>query len=325
MNDVARLAGVSRGTVSNYINGQNVRTASAAKIETAIKQLHYVPNASAKALKTNRSEYVVLIIPQVNTPFFANLSYAIQMALNQVGYKMILCNSNSEPKEELEYIEMAKAQKVAGIITMSYSEISDLIPADIPLVAIEKKVSDHFPLIVADNYAGGQLAAKQLIDSGAKNLLFASLAPVVNVSAQRQQGFIDYCITHQMSYTRCLAHNEQTILAEFKAFIQQHLHADQFEFDGIFADADEFAGDMWHLLLQQGIRIPQDVQIIGFDAAQVYPRQPIALASIRQPITQMAKLAVQYLTQRLPKNGESRRKYQPTIVPISFSAGLTTR
>ena len=75
MNDVARVAGVSRGSISNYINGRRTKPATQLKIEAAIEQLNYVPNATARALKTNKSNYVVLIIPTVNTPFFSELSY----------------------------------------------------------------------------------------------------------------------------------------------------------------------------------------------------------------------------------------------------------
>ncbi|MFT9022266.1 MULTISPECIES: hypothetical protein [Lactobacillaceae] len=78
-------------------------------------------------------------MPTVNTPFFSELSYFIQIELNKFGYKMILCNSNSNYQEEIEYIEMANTQKVAGVITMSYSDISELVAPSIPLVAIEKK------------------------------------------------------------------------------------------------------------------------------------------------------------------------------------------
>ncbi|WP_057876218.1 LacI family DNA-binding transcriptional regulator [Liquorilactobacillus aquaticus] len=326
MNDVSRLAGVSRGTVSNYINGLKVRSAAQMRIEKAIKELNYVPNAAARTLKTNRSNYVVLIIPMVNTPFFSELSYRMQLILKENGYKMILCNSNNRPQEEIEYIQMAKKQKVAGIITMSYADIRKLVPPDIPLVALENKVADFFPLIISDNYRGGILAAEKLHTLGAKRLLFISRAPVKNVSLAREKGFKDYCMKNDIECTCFVAENKVTFVDDFHDFIKANMTEKKFRYDGVFSDSDEYASDFWYLLLRQKIAVPEEVQIIGFDAARVYPRQKIAISSIRQPVAEIAKQAVKGLKGQLAEADNSHKKlYQPLVLPVSFIQGQTTK
>ncbi|KRL38160.1 transcriptional regulator [Liquorilactobacillus uvarum DSM 19971] len=324
MNDVSHLAGVSRGTVSNYINGLRVRPAAQKQIEKAIKELNYVPNAAARTLKTNRSNYVVLIIPMVNTPFFSELSYCMQLILKKSGYKMILCNSNNCPQEEIEYIQMAKKQKVAGIITMSYADIREIVPPDIPLVALENKVADFFPLIVSDNYQGGELAAAKLHVLGAGRLLFISKAPVKNVSLDREKGFKDYCNRNGVEYTRFVAKDKGNFTDDFQDFIKKNLVNKKFKYDGVFSDSDEYASDFWYLLLKQKIAVPEEVQIIGFDAAKIYPRQKIALSSIRQPITEIAKQAVLGLEKQLNNNSQ-KKLCQPLVLPVSFMQGQTTK
>ncbi|WP_057743102.1 LacI family DNA-binding transcriptional regulator [Liquorilactobacillus capillatus] len=325
MNDVSRLAGVSRGTVSNYINGARVRPAAQVKIEKAIKELHYVPNAAARTLKTNRSNYVVLIIPMVNTPFFAELSYRVQRTLKKYGYKMILCNSNSHPQEEIEYIQMAKMQKVAGIITMSYADIKELVPPGLPLVALEKKVTDAFPLIISDNYQGGCLAAAKLHELGANKLLFISKAPVKDVSLIREQGFNDYCEKKEIQHERFIAGDNDHFVDDFHKFITENLREKDFKYDGVFSDSDEYASDFWYLLLERGIAVPEEVQIIGFDAARVYPRQQIALSSIRQPVIEIAEQAVKGLREQLENDAVHDKSYQPLILPVTFVQGRTTK
>ena len=112
MNDVAKKAGVSRGTVSNYINNVKIKESSKQKIEEAIKELGYIPNIAARELKTNKASNVVFILPTVLNPFFSELTYYLQLELKKIGKKMLLCNSHDDYLTEIEYIEMAKQNKV---------------------------------------------------------------------------------------------------------------------------------------------------------------------------------------------------------------------
>ena len=112
MNDVAKKAGVSRGTVSNYINNVKIKESSKQKIEEAIKELGYIPNIAARELKTNKASNVVFILPTVWNPFFSELTYYLQLELKKIGKKMLLCNSHDDYLTEIEYIEMAKQNKV---------------------------------------------------------------------------------------------------------------------------------------------------------------------------------------------------------------------
>ena len=116
INDVAQLANVSRGTVSNYINGITIREENKAKIEKAIAELKYVPNARARELKTSKTSTVVLIVPTTWSPFFAELVYRMQVELDRIGFKMILANSHADPDEEEEILRMASLNQVTGVL-----------------------------------------------------------------------------------------------------------------------------------------------------------------------------------------------------------------
>ncbi|WP_348534591.1 substrate-binding domain-containing protein [Leuconostoc litchii] len=251
------------------------------------------------------------------------MTYYIQRQLNNFGYKMILCNSNSDYIEEIEYIEMANTQKVAGVITMSYSDISNLISPTIALVSIEKNISKNFPTIISDNYTGARLGAEQLHKRGLKKILFVSKLPIKDVSETRQQGFMDYCQENNLHYDMILAEDKKDFIEDYDRFIAQHLIGGKFEFDGIFSDTDEYASDFWHLLMKHNVSVPNDVQIIGFDAAKIYPRQPVFLSAIRQPIEEIAIISVYKLLDQIDGNPIAENDLI-TRLPMSFKEGITT-
>ncbi|GBG94070.1 LacI family transcriptional regulator [Ligilactobacillus salitolerans] len=325
MDDVSKEAHVSRGTVSNYINGKPVKADNVEKIKKAIEKLDYVPNASAQSLKRNRSDYVVFIIPRVNTPFFSQLTNDIQLALREMNLKMILCVSESEAQKEMIYIQMAKSQKVAGIITISYSDIEDLVPADIPLVALEKQVSNFFPLIISDNFRGGQIAAQKLVEGNSSKLLYIAQKPEYEAGANRRKGFVDYCERNQISYQTFFSKNKKMPQQDFQEFIEENLENQHFKYDGVFCETDEFAFSFWGALKEQGIKVPQDVQVIGFDGIRVFPRQEPILASIKQPTNLIAKFAVEYLMNLIDSGHERNEEFEPLVLPVSYIPGKSVR
>ncbi|MGX7196382.1 LacI family DNA-binding transcriptional regulator [Enterococcus olivae] len=325
MNDVAQLAGVSRGTVSNYINGVKVKEDSQKKIQAAIDELNYVPNVTARELKMNRSNLVVFIIPSTLTPFFAELTHEMQQALRKENFKMLLCNSNNEIKEELEYIQMGKEQKVAGIITISYSDLAPYLTTDLPIVSIEKKLSDTTPCVSPENYEGGALAAAKLIEKGSRQLLLITRSTektAINYG-KRAQGFIDYCQKQGVSYTIFAStHHEDKFYPELAAFLTAE-HQKGFAYDGIFAVADQYADFSLTTLEELGYQIPQAIQIIGFDGGKMYPEQQRFISSIRQPIPLIVEQCIVSLKKLLKQ--KKKRPSATVYLPVYYIKGKTTR
>lgn len=324
MNDVAKLAGVSRGTVSNYINGVTIKAASQESIRAAIAELNYIPNTAARQLKTSRSNLVVFIIPTTRTPLFAELTYKVQQELQERGFKMILCNSNNDIKEELEYIQMAKMQKAAGIITMSYSDSLVHVSSDLPVVSIEKQITDMIPCISSDNYQGGRIAAAQLHHSGAKKLLMVTRLTEKTKSnfGIRVKGFEDYCLEHQLQYHLfSVPVHEKEFYNRLDAFLRKE-YASNIAYDGIFTVADQYADFTENVLRSLGMTTPDQVQIIGFDGGKMYPDQPRHISSIRQPVDEIATMCIEKLEGML--RGDDVSAPSLTLLPVKFVQGQTT-
>lgn len=319
MNDVAKAAGVGRGTVSNYINGQNVRDKTKKKIQKAIDELGYIPNLQARELKTAKNSTVVLIVPTSWTPFFSELVYKMQMELNQKGYRMILANSQNDSAAEEEILKMASLNQVSGVITMSYSDVYNFINVgkNLNLVSIERYVSEDVPLITSDSYNGGQLAAKKLIEMGAKRfLLLRREVNRTNATDIRTKGFLDYINGKHYPVDVFEASLKDSYRDEYEEYIKSHYSQGTIPFDGIFAVTDEYGKVAQSTLRKIDSTILDRVHIIGFDGAKVSQETPITLDSIRQPVDEIVKSSVTVLLEMI--NGAPIRKNYKKVIPVSF-------
>lgn len=331
INDVAKAAGVSRGSVSNYLNDHPVSERIKSKIELAIKELDYIPNSAARDLRARGSRFVVFIIPTVWESFFAELTYYMQAALTNQGYKMILCVSNSEFKKEQEFIALAESQMAAGIISISYSQMNEHVSQQMPLVSIEKEPTGKFPMVSSDNYQGGELAAQRLIALDCDQLLYIGGENLSSGAMEkRRSGFTDYCEEHGRQFS-------EVGLSSFKRYakVRSELQAafnemqDKGELDnlGIFSSTDEYATLAHRILIEMGIVVPEQVQIIGYNGSRTSVEEAPVLTSIRQPVRELCDEAVNQLIKRIDeiKSGSISNNVAREYLPVAIQQGETTQ
>lgn len=324
INDVAKLAGVSRGTVSNVINNVKVREESYIAVKKAIEELGYVPNQYARALKTNKTNTIALILPTIWNPFFSELTFYVEKEARKKGYKLLLCNSNDDYKIELMYIAMAKENKVDGIISITYSDIEAYISSNIPIVTLERYFGDDTPFITSDNISGGRMAAEKLVEAGCKKITCIGRSSIKNIGVkERAVGFKNYCDENNISYDVFYSNNSDEIKENFDKWVEKYLEENfskEKKFDGIFTVTDRYATIIINKLNEYGLKIPDDVQIIGFDGAKSYKNEVTKITTIRQPIEKIAETAVNSLNNLI--NGEAVSKH--IVLPVSFIQGETT-
>ncbi|MFU2203319.1 LacI family DNA-binding transcriptional regulator [Streptococcus hyovaginalis] len=323
--DVAKLAEVSVGTVSKYLNGFKVKEKTRIAVEQAIQALSYEPNIYAKGLKTNRTNSVVLLIPSVWHPFFSELTYYIEQALRKKGIKLILCNTRDNLDAEIEYVTMARQNKVDGIIAITYSNIDEYITSDMAVVSIDRFFSANIDFISSDNYHGGYQGAEILAQSGSTNLAYVGHgSSYANDTTARLDGFKDYCEVHGIPYHLCYGEGALDDYQEQLMTFVDQIASGKLSIDGILTASDTHALRVYELLKQRGIQIPEDIQLIGFDGSQQSQSVPIFLSSIRQNVPVIAQEAVSCLLKRI-NDGNDNHPVVHKKVPISFLKGQTTR
>lgn len=319
MKDVARDAGVALGTVSKVFNGIPVGEDYRRRVEEAARALGYQVNNYARALKTNRTQTVALILPNVTDPFFSKLAGSVCNALNRRNYRMLLTLSDADPDAEQQCVRMVEQNKVDGIIGLTYNpalEISD----SVPFVSIDRYFSPSVPCVSSDNFGGGQLAARKLMELGCTHLLFLRIGSDVPGEAdKRGDGFQSACQQAGVAYEMLRLRNEEGY-APMLDFLRARLRDGQPSFDGIFCNTDKLAFHVCEMLSTLGVSVPDAVQVIGFDGIRVFGSEALYCSTIVQPIEQIAETAVDILLQE-------DRSHLPSLIclPVSYVSGGTTK
>lgn len=322
MKDVAREAGVALGTVSKVVNGIPVGDAYRIRVEKAIKKLGYVVNSYAQGLKASRTYTVALLIPNTIEPFFALLTHHINQELLRRSYRMLLCTTDSDAgleQQEQQYITMVQQNKVDGIIGLTYNP-NLVIDENIPFVSIDRAIGPRIPCVACDNYAGGQLAAEKLYELGCRNVAFLRIGSSLNNEPnKRKAGFENGCQAKGLAYEMKIL-DDGDPWDEFDRFIEEHIQDGKLTFDGFFCVTDRIARYVIQVLNCLKIRIPEDVQVIGFDGVRILGDGAYLCSTIVQPAQEIAEVCVSLLLQ-------DNMPAKPPLVclPVSYGYGGTTK
>jgi LacI family transcriptional regulator len=317
--DVANLAGVGVGTVSRVINNHaNVTPETLKKVNDAIKQLNYIPNEVARNFKMQKSKMVALLLPSIWHPFFSELAFYIEDQLDREGFKLMLCNSGGRPDKELYYLDMLNQNKVAGIIGITYNDIEENVSTDIPIISIDRHFGKTITTVTSDNYEGGRIALRELVKAGAKKAAYLGItSSAYSEVILRKDGFVDEANIHGLEYVT-FEENGDVYEDEvyFERFFQKHG-----DIDGVFANTDLLAAKYIKRAKERGIRIPEDVKVIGYDGIQDNDLFHPILSTIRQPVEEMGRMSVNLLLRKIEGEELEKEIYR---IPIMYRQGETT-
>ncbi|MFC2730329.1 MAG: LacI family DNA-binding transcriptional regulator [Pauljensenia sp.] len=312
--DVARLAGVSKNTVSRYLNERGyISDKTRRAIASAIDELHYQPNQIARSLYTRRTNLVGLVIPNVEHPFFAAVTSRIEDELDSRGYKMILCNTLHSTRKERQYIDMLTANKVDGIIIGSHSIDIDYSEVAAPVVALDRYLADDIPVVASDHAEGGRIAAQAFIDRHCHKVaqLVAS-GRVRTPSNLRHEAFAN---AMRLNGITCITHELQLNQFQYSTYVETAKQVlDEYPgLDGVFS-ADPVAVAVQQEALRRGMCVPDDLFVYGYDgtylAEAVYPQLP----SIAQDYSALARQVVEVLLLQIAGDALERLEY---VVPLA--------
>lgn len=296
--DVAALAGVSPTTVSRVLNNRGYLSQKTKdNVARAIEELNYHPNEVARSLLGSRTHVVGIIVPTVANPFFGEVAAALENALANKGYRALLCNSQGQAERERDYLRQLEGRRVDGLITGAHNQsIEEYSTARLPIVMVDRQLAAHIPNVRADNFEGGRLATQLLLDRGCRNpvLVTSTLGPGNAREAGYRAALADAGIepaaisvkfgTPEPAYSQIL----HAGLEDYKDTI-----------DGVFATDDLTACAVAGWARANGLRVPEDLKIVGFDGTSAVRAAAPWLSTVRQPIEQIAQTAVDLLVARI--------------------------
>lgn len=322
INDVAQYAGVSKNTVSRYLNNRGyISQMTREKIRNAINVLQYHPNQIARSLYSSRTNLVGLVIPDVTQPFFSTMTACIEDQLDRRGYKMILCDTKDSSSKEKKYLEMLQENKVDGIIIGSHS--IDIRYSDIsaPIVALDRNLADDIPVVSANHEQGGRIAAQAFIRHGCKKVIqLVGYTKVRTPSGKRHAAFGEEMMKHGIAcHTYELGLNQ----FDFDSYLDvADMILDRYpDLDGVFA-ADMVALAVQKRALTRGLSIPADLLVFGYDGSFMYKTAYPPLPTIVQPYRQLAKVAVSVLMKLINKEQVDELSYTIDVKPSMQEEGI---
>lgn len=305
IHEVAGRAGVSVTTVSHALSGNRpVSPGTRARVIAAMEALGYQPNRAARALKTGQHQTIGVYVPDITNEFFAELAMGAEQTAWAAGFSTMLGNTGFDRRRETAYLEVAASGSIDGLIYIagSTSNVAELarLNAEIPIVLADEEIgSDAFDLVIADHRRGGALVGEHLTTLGHDVVLVVTGPKQLRSSDDRLVGFTDRFAgrTELVEGTFRLESGYDAVMSLPPG--RSH------PYTAVFALNDVMALGAIRALDEQGVRLPDDVAVVGYDdvAAAAIARPP--LTTVRQPAFEIGRRAAERLLERIVGRSES--------------------
>ncbi len=318
MRDVAELAGVSVQTVSCVVNETgHISLKTRKKVLRAIDELRYRPDRIARIMRTGQTRLIGLLILDITNPVHSLIASAVESAAYARGYKVVLYNVGMSAERERECLEAAAEGLVDGLIlvnTVDRDQTFQFVQHErLHAVLIDCLSEAEMPVVSVDNFRAGYLAAEHLIALGHRRIAHLAGSDTLWIARQRVDGYLQALADHGLDYQRVMVARTGRWDSEAGYQVMSELLADGERPTAIFAASDLMAIGAYRAIAEAGLRVPDDLSVIGFDdippAAYTLP----PLTTIRQPFESIALTAVSLLLDLFA--GNSPAESQCTLAP----------
>ncbi|WP_438446124.1 LacI family DNA-binding transcriptional regulator [Gorillibacterium sp. sgz5001074] len=322
--DVAKKANVSPMTVSRVINNSPlIKESTRLKVEAVIRELDYVPNKQARSLTSKETRLVSLVIPDISNPFFTNIARGAEDKALQLGYQLILANTDENADKEAQYMNMLMSTGVDGVLLVpaggqSSVHLRKLIKRRIPFVYVDRTV-DSVPAdsITGDNVSTTRCLANHLIGLGHSRIAFINGPGTLSNAREREQGFREALQLagiepnpHYLIETHFKQDNLQEIIAKL-------LSLQKGDRPTAILAANNFIGvNTLRALRTLGLRVPEDMAVTCFDDPDIIPDYNPFLTVAKQPAYDMGYLGMQLLIERI--QGEAPSATRRIVLPAEL-------
>lgn len=313
--DVAKLAGVSPATVSRVMNGTaNVDSEKKQRVEKAIMETGFKPNEVARSLFKKSSKIIGMIVPNIENPFFNELAKAVEEESYKRGYRVTLCSSNNDLEKEKKNLNLLSRMNADGIILMTNQDKmkAEVEKCRIPVVMIDRQIDEDggAACVQSDHYLGGRMAAEHLLKCGCRHIVQMDGPQKFSSARARHQGYRDVCKERgiKADTVECQYDYEDGLIKATELI-------ERFpDVDGIIAANDMVAISVYKVLKKKGYKVPEDIQLIGFDNISLSWLMTPELTTIAQPIGKMGAAAVNVLLDCVEGNPVSQQVFEVELI-----------
>jgi LacI family transcriptional regulator len=322
--EVARLAGVSLGTVSRVINGHpTVAPDIRKRVQAAIDKLGFRPNRVARSLRSQQSHTFGLVIPDVTNPFFAELVKSLDQSASEVGYNIILGNAEESPTVEKQYIQMLSDRQVDGLLVVpSVGTRTIKVDRDVKVVLIDRALPKHH-VVLSDHRGGAKQAITHLIGLGHRRIACIAGPQNLTVAVERWAGYRETMSRFGASAT--LVKSSWTEFANFdyaSAYdAARRLLALKPRPTALFASSDQQAIGALRAAADLGLNVPKDLSVVGFDDIPLSDLVSPRLTTVRQAVTDLSRVAIKTLIKLRKGEAVSALQRIATEMKIRDSSG----
>lgn len=328
--DIAKVANVSYATVSRALSDSNEISAETRECILHIcHDMGYTANAVARSMVLKKTKLIGLIVASIDNPFMSEMAFHIEMHAREHGYSIMLCNSSHDLNIERTVFELLLSRQVDGIILVpssaeSHAHLKPLL-SRVPTVFVSENLRDLSESYVSvDNYRGTQIGTEYLYSLGHRDILYFGVRQGSVTHQLRADGYVDSC--HELGIQPHI-YNSNFQLSSVHAgnHLARQVFSKPFSHTAIFAATDSLALGVFAAAEESGIRIPDDVSLIGFDNILYADLPRIHLTTIEQPKKTMAITAVDILLEKITDKSTSysHRILMPTLVERSTCRRIT--
>lgn len=321
--DVAKLAGLSRTTVSRVLNDHPYVSDEKKKVvQQAMEHLGYVPNSAARSLRNQKTGIIAVLIPKISTPFFSQLIEILEMAASSKNYQLIICQTQFSKQKESNYLNLLKTKQVDGVIMTSFENDWSVIDSYLnygPIVLCNE-IDEHaqIPMVYMNQAYSGYMVAKHLLERGHRHIAYCSNGIVSEGMKSREQGFKRAlteagCIFDEKYYFEKVS-NVEDGKQIFKKIANMEITP-----TAIFTGGDPVAAGFISEARKNGWNIPEDLAVVGFDNMEITELLDPMITTVIQPVEDLALKSMEVIYEKIHK------KQYRSLEKHEFSSKLAVR
>jgi DNA-binding LacI/PurR family transcriptional regulator len=323
--DIAALAAVTPMTVSRVINNSlgYVHVETRERVLRVAREMNYRRNGLARGLKRQRTETVGLVIGDIANPFAAELTRGVREVLERRGYSLFICISEHTAREDVQAFDSLADHRADGLIVATRGSrsgnerLQELIDSGVPVSLIGRDFRhQHADLVTADHLKGGYEATRHLIQLGHQRIGFVGVSLTQGSRLRRFQGYLEALTEHGLAVEERLIVGGRSTSDQMPGYSTEEMGYDGMvkllalkkRPTAVFARNDFTAVGALNAIKRAGLRIPEDIAVVGYDDIPLATHTSPALTTVRQPTREQGRVAAEFLLQRIEEDRERPRE-----------------